>query len=364
MLAVRRSLVDLVVLTFSLSSAPDCPRPSARCSANFKRRMHAEQHTSLNSSVLSNADQMDGVPNAPMPVSRGSGARHHGTQWDGPAGTATGRLTVHASRASLLSARSLHPKADMATGFCSSKLQQIRNWLSSKTRWDWLGLIFFIIGNVANFVSLGFAPQSMLAACGSVQFATNVFCELYFKGQAITGRVLKATCVILAGNTLIVAFASHESQQLNVDELLSVQHNKLPCAQRLAQTGCIACMRARSSSLTRTLSLRFCPPPATAQSVILRAGLRRLLRDPLRRDRGALRVLRRDQEARAGVPARIRPGHAGPDRGGRPQRLHRGRARTATLSLPARARRGRVGLDIAACPSRLALGYAWRRRIA
>ena len=105
-------------------------------------------------------------------------------------------------------------------GFCASKYSLFLVWLASKTRWDGLGIAFFIVGNIANFVSLGFAPQSMLAACGSVQFATNVFCELYFQGQAITARVLKATCVILAGNALIVAFASHESAQLNVDELL------------------------------------------------------------------------------------------------------------------------------------------------
>lgn len=37
-----------------------------------------------------------------------------------------------------------------------------------------LGVLLFGVGNVANFVSFGFAAQSLLAALGSIQFVSNV----------------------------------------------------------------------------------------------------------------------------------------------------------------------------------------------
>ena len=37
------------------------------------------------------------------------------------------------------------------------------------------GSIFFVIGNIFNFISFSFAPQSLLAALGSAQFVSNVF---------------------------------------------------------------------------------------------------------------------------------------------------------------------------------------------
>ena len=190
---------------------------SARFAANYMRRKQAEDRRSINSSVMSNADHFDGAPSI-VPV-RTCTAQSHARR-----ALECGMSSQSRSLTCLL--RSLGSQVELGpgccrTGWCSFKYGQFQRWFTSKTRWDALGAVFFVLGNIANFVSLGFAPQSMLAACGSVQFATNVFCELYFKGQAITGRVLKATCVILTGNALIVAFASHESPQLNVDELLS-----------------------------------------------------------------------------------------------------------------------------------------------
>lgn len=80
----------------------------------------------------------------------------------------------------------------------------------------------YTVGNIVNFVSLSFTPQSLLAGLGSSQFLMNAVCEWYLNGVRITARMVKATVLIIIGNTLIVAFASHESPKLTVDELLSV----------------------------------------------------------------------------------------------------------------------------------------------
>ena len=61
------------------------------------------------------------------------------------------------------------------------------------------GIALFAGGNVFNFVSFGFAAQSLLAALGSVQFVSNVvFARLVLK-EAITWRVLCATALIVTG---------------------------------------------------------------------------------------------------------------------------------------------------------------------
>ena len=61
------------------------------------------------------------------------------------------------------------------------------------------GIALFAGGNVLNFVSFGFAAQSLLAALGSVQFVSNVvFARLVLK-EAVTWRVLCATALIVTG---------------------------------------------------------------------------------------------------------------------------------------------------------------------
>jgi len=102
---------------------------------------------------------------------------------------------------------------------CPAFLSRFCTRLCSHGRWWYIGWLMFTIGNIGNFISLSFTPQSLLAALGSVQFIMNVICEWFFSGQRVTPRILKATVMIVIGNTLIVAFASHQSEQLTVDEL-------------------------------------------------------------------------------------------------------------------------------------------------
>ena len=68
------------------------------------------------------------------------------------------------------------------------------------------GIALFAGGNVFNFVSFGFAAQSLLAALGSVQFVSNVvFARLVLK-EAVTWRVLGATALIVTGARFLVPF--------------------------------------------------------------------------------------------------------------------------------------------------------------
>lgn len=69
------------------------------------------------------------------------------------------------------------------------------------------GIALFAGGNVFNFVSFGFAAQSLLAALGSVQFVSNVvFARLVLK-EAVTWRVLGATALIVAGEGCFFSFS-------------------------------------------------------------------------------------------------------------------------------------------------------------
>jgi len=83
----------------------------------------------------------------------------------------------------------------------------------------WVGFVLFFIGNVMNFISFGFAAQSLLAGLGSVQFISNVVCSVLFMNQRFTTRIFCSTLLIITGNLLIVVFASHDSQKLSVNEL-------------------------------------------------------------------------------------------------------------------------------------------------
>jgi hypothetical protein len=72
------------------------------------------------------------------------------------------------------------------------------------------GIALFALGNVFNFVSFGFAAQSLLAALGSVQFVSNVvFARLVLK-EAVTWRVLCATALIVTGESKQVPFSFKE----------------------------------------------------------------------------------------------------------------------------------------------------------
>ncbi|KAH9255210.1 hypothetical protein BASA81_006650 [Batrachochytrium salamandrivorans] len=97
-----------------------------------------------------------------------------------------------------------------------------RSDLVSKT-W-FFGLWCFILGNVLNFLSFGYAAQSLLASLGSVQFVTNVLFARVVLKETITRRTVMGTLVLIGGMCLVVAFSCHGNPavQYSLSKLISL----------------------------------------------------------------------------------------------------------------------------------------------
>ncbi|XP_042013743.1 probable magnesium transporter NIPA8 [Salvia splendens] len=82
-----------------------------------------------------------------------------------------------------------------------------------------IGIIFFILGNSLNFISFGYAAQSLLAALGSVQFVSNIAFAFFVLNKNVAVKVLVATAFIVLGNIFLVAFGNHQSPVYTPDQL-------------------------------------------------------------------------------------------------------------------------------------------------
>jgi hypothetical protein len=205
-----------------------CINIGTNCVKYDHGRSRLQHHTSSmgsNSSVMSGEQLLDNAPNSAMAVS----APHR--QARKRSGQASGTCAGSRQRAvqtyfSNCAFRFLCEQANLQGSFCSRLFTPVTSCWSRfirHGRWWYVGWSFFTIGNIGNFVSFSFASQSLLAGLGSSQFLMNCICEWYFNDQRITSRMLKATLMIIIGNTLIVAFASHASLILTVDVILSVR---------------------------------------------------------------------------------------------------------------------------------------------
>eukprot|EP00241_Pyramimonas_parkeae_P017608 CAMPEP_0114292092 /NCGR_PEP_ID=MMETSP0059-20121206/8870_1 /TAXON_ID=36894 /ORGANISM="Pyramimonas parkeae, Strain CCMP726" /LENGTH=870 /DNA_ID=CAMNT_0001413703 /DNA_START=249 /DNA_END=2861 /DNA_ORIENTATION=- len=82
------------------------------------------------------------------------------------------------------------------------------------------GVVIFIAGNIANFLSFGFAAQSMLASLGTIQFVSNVCFAHFVLRERVTRRVLLATACIVGGCITLVLFGNHESADFGVEDMM------------------------------------------------------------------------------------------------------------------------------------------------
>lgn len=82
-----------------------------------------------------------------------------------------------------------------------------------------IGIVFFFLGNCLNFISFGYAAQSLLAALGSVQFVSNIAFAYFVLNKMVTVKVLVATAFIVLGNVFLVAFGNHQSPVYTPDQL-------------------------------------------------------------------------------------------------------------------------------------------------
>ncbi|CAM9687756.1 unnamed protein product, partial [Phaeothamnion confervicola] len=78
-----------------------------------------------------------------------------------------------------------------------------------------------VFGSLLNFLSMGFAAQSLLASLGSVQFISNVVFGSAILHEVITRRIILGTLTIVAGNALVVAFSPHQDSNYDSAQLIS-----------------------------------------------------------------------------------------------------------------------------------------------
>lgn len=102
------------------------------------------------------------------------------------------------------------PGAD-TVGLLDKKVPTPRVW--------YIGVALMVLGGITVFASLGFAPQSLLAPLGSIQFVSNVFLGRFLLKERVTMRVVVATALLMLGSALSVAFGDHEHQEYNLDKL-------------------------------------------------------------------------------------------------------------------------------------------------
>lgn len=79
----------------------------------------------------------------------------------------------------------------------------------SKALW-YVGAFLLVAGSLVNFASFGFAPQSLLASLGSVQFISNVVFGKVILREVVTRRIIVGTATIILGNTLTLCFSPHQ----------------------------------------------------------------------------------------------------------------------------------------------------------
>ncbi|KAF7819323.1 putative magnesium transporter NIPA8 [Senna tora] len=88
-----------------------------------------------------------------------------------------------------------------------------------------VGIVFFFLGNCLNFISFGYAAQSLLAALGSVQFVSNIAFAYFVLNKMVTVKVLVATAFIVLGNVFLVAFGNHQSPVYTPEQLAEKYSN-------------------------------------------------------------------------------------------------------------------------------------------
>ncbi|GLT73469.1 hypothetical protein SLA2020_453270 [Shorea laevis] len=80
--------------------------------------------------------------------------------------------------------------------------------------------LYFLSGNCLNFISFGYAAQSLLAALGSIQFVSNIAFAYFVLNKMVTVKILVATAFIVLGNIFLVAFGNHQSPVYTPEQLL------------------------------------------------------------------------------------------------------------------------------------------------
>lgn len=79
-----------------------------------------------------------------------------------------------------------------------------------------VGFGLFLAGNVADFIGLGYASQTIIAPLGSVALLSNSIYAPCFLKEKFHIRDLIATLTIVSGTVLVVIFGSHEETRMMI----------------------------------------------------------------------------------------------------------------------------------------------------
>jgi hypothetical protein len=89
--------------------------------------------------------------------------------------------------------------------------ENLRRLLGSKL---WVsGMSLFIVGNILNFLSFGFAPQTLLAGLSAIQFVCNICFARILSKEPVSSAVIMGTIAIIAGNTIVVLLSPNSSSE-------------------------------------------------------------------------------------------------------------------------------------------------------
>jgi len=91
----------------------------------------------------------------------------------------------------------------------------------SKFRKLWiLGYIFFVVGNLVNFISLSFATQIILSSItSSVLILSNISFNFFIKKNKLDKNTIIGSLSLISGSILALIFANHKPQVFTVDEM-------------------------------------------------------------------------------------------------------------------------------------------------
>ncbi len=85
-----------------------------------------------------------------------------------------------------------------------------------------IGTFIFVSGSLCNFVSFGYAAQSLLASLQSVQFLSNMLFAKVVHKETLTWTMIGATFVIICGNVLVVLFSEHTAVKYTGAEIFNL----------------------------------------------------------------------------------------------------------------------------------------------
>jgi hypothetical protein len=85
-----------------------------------------------------------------------------------------------------------------------------------------MGFACIVVGSVFDFAALAFGAQSIVAPLGSISLVANIMFAQVMHGEKLSRTDLVATCVIILGCIVSVAFASHKNEICDIDTLLGL----------------------------------------------------------------------------------------------------------------------------------------------